>query len=352
MGQIWGYLLDGLESILRAYSGLIEPVAGAYAWGFAVILLTLTVRLLLLPLAVRQTHSMRAMQKLQPELKRIQERYKVDRSMMRTDPDRYKAIRAKQQEATMALYKEHSVNPASSCLPLLLQMPIFFALFSVLRSEERLPEFATAPFFGIEGLSLTPSGGAGIGAYVMIVLLVVSTWYQSRQMASRNVAGSEQAAQQQKIMMYVMPAMMAFFSFSLPIGVLLYWVATNLWTIGQQWFIFRRLEEDAPAPTTRAGGDRRGDGGGTKGSTGTARAKGSSGSGRGGGAGGAGRRSTPKGQSDGNGTSKGRSKGSGRADDGGTPTNGSPRARNRTTPEGAPKASRDRSGRRERGSTS
>ncbi|HEY8339629.1 MAG TPA: YidC/Oxa1 family membrane protein insertase, partial [Egibacteraceae bacterium] len=102
--EIWRTLLEGLEAILRFFHGLAEPLFGAAAWGWAIVLLTLTVRVLLLPLAVKQTNSMRAMQKLQPEMKRIQAKYKVDRSLMRTNPEKYQQQRQKQQEAMMALY--------------------------------------------------------------------------------------------------------------------------------------------------------------------------------------------------------------------------------------------------------
>src|SRR5918999_1619384 len=127
MGALWNGLVEGLEQYLRMLHSGVDGLFGAYAWGWAIILLTFSVRLVLVPLAVKQMSSMRAMQKLQPELKKIQNKYKVDRSMMKTNPDKYRERKQAQQQAIMALYKENNANPLASCLPLLLQMPILFA---------------------------------------------------------------------------------------------------------------------------------------------------------------------------------------------------------------------------------
>ncbi|MGI9018756.1 MAG: membrane protein insertase YidC [Euzebya sp.] len=251
LSDIWNGILEGLESILRQYEGLLEPIAGGYAWGLSIILLTVTVRIFLIPLMVRQTKSMRAMQHLQPEIKRIQEKYKADRSMAKTDPERYKKLKEKQREAQMALYQEHSVNPVGGCLPLLLQMPIFLALFRVLQ-DGRVEELAAAPFFGVNSLSDTAAGSFEIGAVVLVVLQVATTFYSQKQMQARNVSASGDQAQAQKIMMYIMPAFLGYLSFTFPIGVVLYWVTTNFWTIGQQYFIFRKVEaEEAKAEADR-----------------------------------------------------------------------------------------------------
>lgn len=235
---IWQSLLEGLEEILRFFHGVTEPLFGIAAWGWAIVLLTVAVRIILLPLAVKQTNSMRAMQKLQPEMKKIQEKYKTDRSLMRTNPEKFQQQRQKQQEAMMALYKEHNVNPASGCLPLLLQMPIFFALFSVLRSDTLVPELATSGFYGIDSLQSLASS-AGIAAWLLIVLMGATTFLTQRQTMAANPG---QQMSQQKILLYVMPVMLMFFSINLPVGVLLYWVTTNLWTMGQQWIMFRSME--------------------------------------------------------------------------------------------------------------
>ncbi len=240
--SIWNGLIDGLEAILRLYEGLMEPIAGGYAWGLSIILLTVTVRIFLIPLMVRQTKSMRAMQEIQPELKRIKEKYKADRSMMKTDPERYKKLKEKEREAQMALYQEHQVNPVGGCLPLILQMPIFLALFNVLQ-DGRVEELATAPFFGIDSLAGTASQGFEIGALALVVLQVATTYYSQKQMQARNTQGSAEQAQAQKLMLYIMPVFLGYLSFTFPIGVVLYWVTTNVWTIGQQYVIFKQVEK-------------------------------------------------------------------------------------------------------------
>jgi YidC/Oxa1 family membrane protein insertase len=241
--SLWNGLKDGLEGILRAYEGLLEPVAGQYAWGLSIILLTVTVRVLLIPLMVRQTKSMRATQRLQPELKRIREKYKADGAMRKTDPERYRKLKEKEREAQMALYQEHQVNPVGGCLPLLLQMPVFFALFQVLTESDRLTEFARAPWLGVDSLSTRASEGFAIGAVALVVLQAATTYWSTRQMQARTTAAAApEQAQAQKLMLYVMPAFLAYLSFTFPVGVVLYWVTTNVWTIGQQHVIFKQVE--------------------------------------------------------------------------------------------------------------
>ena len=245
-------ILDGISgvlgSILRAMHTMLEPLFADLSWGFAIILLTVAVRLLLFPLAMKQIHSMRAMQKLQPEVKRLQKKYKVDRSMMRTDPEKYQRKKQQQQEAMMALYKEHNVNPASSCLPLLAQMPIFFALFRLLQSETIVPELSGAPWIGIRDLTAQLSQGlgeVGWGAAVLALAMGATTYLTQIQMQKSN-PGAE-INPQQKMIQYVMPIMLLVFSWNIPAGVLVYWVASNLWTMGQQWFMFRKVGSEAAA---------------------------------------------------------------------------------------------------------
>ncbi|MPZ72877.1 MAG: membrane protein insertase YidC [Nitriliruptorales bacterium] len=237
----WGDLLAGIAGVLRFFHGMLEGVAGADAWGWAIILLTIAVRIVLLPLAVKQIRSQRAMQSLQPEMKKIQSKYKADRGMMRSDPEKYRELRGKQQEATMALYKEHGVNPASGCLPLLLQMPIFFALFRVLQPSGDLPDEASFYIFNNLSAQTTAAGAAG---WILVVLMAATTYLSARQMMS-STAATGQAQQQQKIMMYAMPLVLIVFSVQMFIGVLIYWVTTNLWTIAQQYVMFRATHADS-----------------------------------------------------------------------------------------------------------
>jgi YidC/Oxa1 family membrane protein insertase len=238
---IWNALVDGLGSILFFFHDIFEPVFGSLSWGFAIVALTVVVRIVLLPLAVKQINSMRAMQSLQPEIKKIQKKYKTDRGQMRKSPERFREQRQKQQEEMMKLYKQHNVNPAAGCLPLVLQMPIFFALFRLLMDTERVPELAAAPFVLIDSLTSTPMGGGveSLGAWVLVVLMGATTYYSQRQMMANNPAMADQP--QMKIMLYVMPVMLTVFAVNFPVGVLLYWVTTNLWTIGQQWMMFRNI---------------------------------------------------------------------------------------------------------------
>lgn len=258
LGDIWNGLKDGLEAILRFYEGLLEPFFGLAAWGVAIILLTITVRMFMIPLMVRQTKSMRSMQTVQPEMKKIQEKYKADRSMMKTDPERYKKLKEKQREAQMELYQEHGVNPVGGCLPLLLQMPVFLALFQVLQDAGPLRDaLETAPFLGISSLTATAAGGAGIGAIILVILQAGTTYYSQKQMMARNTTAGAEQAQAQKIMLYIMPLFLGYLSFTFPIGVVLYWVTTNFWTIGQQAVIFRQVEaKEAQAAEDREAAKR------------------------------------------------------------------------------------------------
>ncbi len=238
MSALWNGLLDVIEAVLRFFHTAVSPVFGdAAAWGWAIILLTVAVRVFLLPLAVKQTRSQRAMQRLQPEMKKLQAKYKTDRSLMKTNPEKYRDQRQKQQEAMMALYKEHGVNPAGGCLPLVAQMPVFFALFSVLRDTQRLPELQQASFYFVQNLAHTVNQ-AGPSAWLLVLAMGATTYYSSRQMMANTPATGQQASQQ-KIMMYAMPLILVFFSLNLYLGVLLYWITTNVWTIGQQWVMFR-----------------------------------------------------------------------------------------------------------------
>jgi len=253
VGQIWGSILDGLSEALTFLHGAVEGIFGSHSWGWAIILLTVGVRVLLLPLAIKQTRSMRAMQALQPKIKAIQKKYKADRELLRKDPEQYKAKRQKMNEEMTALYREEGVNPAGGCLPLLLQAPIFFALFRVLQTFEPLRE-AQFYFF-------TPNGGAaegaasglgatvreaGIPGYLLIVLMAATMFWSQRQMMARTMANADPAQmQQQKIMLYVMPVFLAAISLNFPMGVLLYWVTTNFWQVGQQSVILHEVAHDA-----------------------------------------------------------------------------------------------------------
>jgi YidC/Oxa1 family membrane protein insertase len=246
--EFGGQFIDFLGEVLRFLNGIMA-FTGEYSWAFAIILLTIAVRILLLPLAVKQINSMRAMQKIQPELKKVQKKYKVDRSLMRTNPEKFRAQQQKQREAMMTLYQEHNVNPAAGCLPLLAQAPIFFALFRLLFSE-RIPELDQAGFFFISSLSDLPMN-AGFGALVLAALMGGTTYLTQKQMMASNPSSAQMP--QQKVLLYVMPIMLLVFSFNMPVGVLLYWVTTNVWTMGQQWLMFRNVTSEASGEADKKG---------------------------------------------------------------------------------------------------
>lgn len=248
MSELWQGLVGGLADILVALHDVTEPLFGIYAWGWAIILLTLVVRIILLPLAIKQTISMRATQALAPEMTKLREKYKVDRGLMRTDPEKARELRLKQNEELQKLYKERGVNPAAGCLPLVAQMPVFFALFSVLRDSSHVEELENAVWYLIDPLSAGATSGAGIGAWLLIALMGATTFISQRQMMASNPALSNQP--QQRILLYAMPVMLTVFGLNFPAGVLLYWVTTNLWTMAQQRVMFRTVGQRHSTPVT------------------------------------------------------------------------------------------------------
>jgi YidC/Oxa1 family membrane protein insertase len=254
MRELSQSVLGFFSAILEFIHDLVEPAVGVHAWGWAIIGLTLLVRILLLPLAIKQTRSMKAMQVLQPQLKAIQDKYRTDREMMRKDPEKYRARKQKQQQEMMALYQREGANPAASCLPLLAQAPVFLALFWTLRDEA---ELTGAPFYffteatagGLEKLV----SGAGWPGWLLIVLMSGTMFFSQKQMMARNAAtmADNPMMQQQKILLYVMPVFLAVISFNFPLGILLYWVTTNFWQIAQQAIILRegaRIDAVAKGP--------------------------------------------------------------------------------------------------------
>jgi YidC/Oxa1 family membrane protein insertase len=256
-----------LEAVLTFLHDLVVPVFGVHSWGWAIVLLTLIVRVLLLPLAIKQTRSMRAMQAIQPKIKEIQAKYKVDRDLMRKDPERYRAKKQKMNEEMMALYQDEGVNPAASCLPLLAQAPVFIALFWAIRGMD---ELQNAPFyFFTDFITVGDDGFSGLGALVsaagwpgwlLIVVMSGTMFITQKQMMARTAAtgADNPMAQQQKILLYAMPLFLAVISFQFMLGLLLYWVTTNIWQIIQQWIILRDVKSpkaaQRPDTTPNAGG--------------------------------------------------------------------------------------------------
>jgi YidC/Oxa1 family membrane protein insertase len=246
-------VLDAFSALLSAIHDGLVPVFGIHAWGWAIVVLTLIVRVALLPLAIKQTRSMRAMTALQPQVKALQEKYKADRDLMRRDPEKYKARKQKLNEELMALYQREGANPAASCLPLLAQAPIFLALFWTLRDKVEL-QGAEFHFFTTQG-----SGGlemlvreASWPGWLLILIMSGTMFWSQKQMMARTAASQvadNPMAQQQKILLYVMPVFLAFISINFPLGILLYWCTTNAWQVAQQAIIMREVKHEVEAGT-------------------------------------------------------------------------------------------------------
>jgi YidC/Oxa1 family membrane protein insertase len=233
-------ILSPVEDILTWTLEEFHTALGL-SWAWSVIALTIVVRILLVPLTVRQIHSMQRMQQYLPQMKEIQKRYKTDRR--------------KQNEELMKFYKEHQINPASSCLPILPQIPIFFALYFVLRDfdEEIYPKY---PASALDWLSFVPDITANItdhwSGYVLLAVYVASqvasTWYMP-------MATTSQA---QRYIFLALPFVFALFIINppggaeFPVGLLLYWMTTNLWTVGQGIVTRRLREQMKPAVAKRS----------------------------------------------------------------------------------------------------
>jgi YidC/Oxa1 family membrane protein insertase len=254
--DIWSAVLGFFEGVLWFFHDLFEPIFGVNSWGWAIIALTLLVRVIILPLAVKQFRSMRAMQALQPQMKELQKKYKVDRELMKKDPEQYRAKKQKLNEEMMALYQREGANPAASCLPLLAQAPIFIALFWTIRGMD---ELAGAPFYFTTAFISEDASAQGLAALVsetgwpgwlLIVIMSGTMFLTQKQMMARNAATRADDApnamqQQQKILLYVMPLFLAVISFQFPLGLLLYWCTTNIWQVAQQGIILREVKAEA-----------------------------------------------------------------------------------------------------------
>ncbi|MER5463344.1 membrane protein insertase YidC [Streptomyces sp. NPDC002668] len=240
------------------YGAIFGPNTG-WAWGLSIVSLVILIRICLIPLFVKQIKSTRNMQALQPKMKAIQERYKSDKQ--------------RQSEEMMKLYKETGTNPLSSCLPILAQSPFFFALYHVLSSiasgktigvinESLLDSARQAHIFGAPLASKftdSTSEVAALGASltdvrivtaVMIIMMSASQFYTQRQLMQKNVDLTVKTPymQQQKMLMYIFPVIFAVMGINFPVGVLIYWLTTNVWTMGQQMFVINQN----PTPGSKA----------------------------------------------------------------------------------------------------
>ncbi|WP_332836190.1 membrane protein insertase YidC [Propioniciclava soli] len=237
------------------YSMVLDANSG-WTWVLSIVSLTIVIRSLMIPLFVRQINSSRKMQLVAPKARALQEKYGQDR-------ERY-------GQEVMKLYQEEGVNPAASCLPLLLQMPIFIGLFWVLNDAARgsargywfeqnpqlVDSLQHSRIFGAEisGTFLPMAAGFGPTQWVALFLIITMTgtlFWTQLQLMRKNMppeALEGPLAQQQKMMLYLFPAIYLFTGVSFPIGVMIYWLASNLWTLGQQFILIR----NNPTPNTPA----------------------------------------------------------------------------------------------------
>ena len=238
LANIFQPLIDVFEAVIK---WLHDSVG--LGWGFSIIVLTVIVRAALIPLTLKQFKSMQAMQRLAPQIKELQEKYKDDKQ--------------RQQQEMMAFYKEHEVNPFGSCLPLLLQFPVFISLFYMLRKDLRYdicpkinmpggvklhtPHACGAThdskFLFIKDITSTAHGG------VLVALIVM---YVASQLAS-SLLMSVSADRNQRMLMIGLPFLFVTFILRFPAGLIVYWITTNLWTVGQQYVVKRTMGPLRPA---------------------------------------------------------------------------------------------------------
>ena len=263
LGQVGHLIMTPLyyavSAVMVAWHWLLSEVLGmdpdgGGTWALSIVGLTLVVRAALIPLFVKQIKSSRNMQLIQPRVKELQKKYGHDRERL--------------AQETMALYKDTGTNPFASCLPILAQMPIFLALFRMLDqaakhgkehgflNEDLAESFGNAKLFGTIPIKLTFLNNDGIVgvmivAAILVVAMTATTFLTQRQLMSKNMPADALTgpyAQQQKMLLYVLPVVFAVGGVAFPIGVLLYWTTSNLWTMGQQFYVIR----NNPAPGTPA----------------------------------------------------------------------------------------------------
>jgi YidC/Oxa1 family membrane protein insertase len=271
IGTILWPLKWAVELLLVAFHWLFSNFGMGYndglTWVLSIVGLVLVVRAALIPIFVRQIKSQRKMLEVAPQLKKIQDKYKGKKDQF---------SREAMSRETMELYKRTGTNPLASCLPLLLQMPIFFALFSVLNDAQRSTKgvgpldqslaesFGNANLFGVAPLHDTFAsqwvlwtGGENFNLSVMIiaatmvVLMTASQFITQLQIVSKNMSPETKASpmfRQQKIMLYLLPLVFAFSGVAFPLGVMFYWLTSNIWTMAQQFLVIRNM----PTPGSEA----------------------------------------------------------------------------------------------------
>jgi YidC/Oxa1 family membrane protein insertase len=259
-----------VELLLVAFHWLFNSLGmdynGGLTWVLSIVGLVLVVRAALIPVFVRQIKSQRKMLEVAPQLKKIQDKYKGKKDQF---------SREAMSRETMELYKRTGTNPLSSCLPLLLQMPVFFSLFSVLNdaqhgkagvgplNAELAKSFVDARLLGAplhesfaSQWTLMTSGNpfsssVMVIAATMVILMTVSQFVTQLQIVSKNMSPETKASpmfRQQRIMLYLLPLVFAFSGIAFPLGVMFYWLTSNVWTMGQQFLVIRNM----PTPGSEA----------------------------------------------------------------------------------------------------
>ena len=247
MGAILNPLYNLVSGVIILFHKALTPIFGkdsGVTWALSIMGLVVLIRIILIPLFVKQIKSQRALTALQPQMKAIQAKYKDDRQ--------------KQSEEMMKLYKEHKTNPMASCFPIIAQAPIFFSLFTVLNGIAKnvphgylkgdyLASAAQAKFFGAS-ISQTFLGSSDTTVKIVTVFLIfimsATTFTTQRQLMVKGMpkmdSSNNMMLQQQKIMLYLFPLIFAISGVNFPVGVLIYWSTTNFWTWGQQFYVIKR----------------------------------------------------------------------------------------------------------------
>jgi YidC/Oxa1 family membrane protein insertase len=246
--SIWDGIREGMGYVLSFFYSIVPNA------GFAIIMLTVVVRLILFPLTAKQAKSMIAMQRAQPEIKKLQAKYKNDKQKL--------------NEEMMKFYKENSINPLGGCLPLLAQTPVFIALYQTLRNIQHFIPQGSAmyadicsganckvvnlDFFGMNlqtAAGQAPKGfGNALPYYVLVGLVVISAFLQQRQM----MRNQTQVNTQMQVIGKVMPVIFGFISINIPAGVVLYFLTSNIWQIGQQEVVYRTVGAPNEPPKGKA----------------------------------------------------------------------------------------------------
>lgn len=269
IGTLMWPLRFAVESVLVAWHWLLTKLGmqtdGGWTWIFSIVGLVIVVRILVFPLFVKQIKSSRKMLEIAPELRKVQEKYRGKKDQL---------SREAMSRETMALYKKHGTTPMSSCFPMLIQMPIFLSLFYTLLditkwhnlgtggitgfagilTSDLVDSFYDAKIFNVVSLHETLTGAwqtrpegwqlTTIVLAVLVVLMIASQFITQLQIISKNMAPEAkvgQAYQMQKIMLYVLPLGFIFSGLFFPLGVVIYWFTSNLWTMAQQFFVLREM---------------------------------------------------------------------------------------------------------------